>query len=77
MAGLVTPSLRSKKTPAACPAASSAAFVLASLGKSSVPAGLSPPVVLVNDASATSPSTPPWSRPEMVAYSRQPLIVSE
>src|SRR3954451_18331910 len=62
VAGLVTPTFRPKDTPAAPTpppparrAASGAAAVGESFGKISAPAGVAPPVVLLNGASAISP----------------------
>ena len=54
VAGIVTPVLRSNHMPACLPAASRAAAVVASDGKISVPAGVAPPVVLVNGSSPCS-----------------------
>ena len=60
----VMPRPRSKKTPAAFPAASRATAVAASPGKITEPAGIAPAEALMNAASATSPSTPPRSTSE-------------
>src|SRR5580765_6648744 len=53
VAGFVTPTFRSNQRPVPAPAASSAGPALA--GKISEPAGIGPPVVEVNGASAISP----------------------
>src|SRR4051794_36467044 len=70
VAGLVTPTFRPKHPPAPGPAASGGAAVGESLGKISAPAGVAPPVVLLNGASAISPRTPLWRSCVMVAYWR-------